>query len=440
MDMKISLKKSERGSVLVVALFTCLVLGVAVCSYVALLESRLKITYRSTAWNSAVPVLEAGIEEAMTHLKDDPNNPTANGWASGSLSGQTVYTKQRTFADGSYFYATIHNYLSNNPTIYSAGFVPPPLANPAYTNEYISRLVRIMATNPPTVKFNKAIAATGPITLSGGAAVDSFNSGNTNYSTNGRYDPAKRQANGNVATDSTANSALVISGNGDIYGQAATGPGGTITMSGNAAIGGLGWNQGIEPGYTNNDMNVAYPSNAAPAGSSSWLAPTSGTYAYNGTNYTYALGNVSNTIAGFTMSGQQSMVVTGNATLYVSGDVAISGQAYIYLAPGASLQLYVAGSSTALSGGGVVNGTGMAASFSYYGLSGNTRVDYSGNSGFIGTIDAPQAAFTVSGTAAMCGAAIVQSFTDSGGAAIHYDQGLGSSGPAGVTITGWVEL
>jgi choice-of-anchor A domain-containing protein len=77
----------------------------------------------------------------------------------------------------------------------------------------------------------------------------------------------------------------------------------------------------------------------------------------------------------------------------------------------------------------VINATGNAANFSYYGLTNNTTLSYSGSSPFIGTVYAPEASFTFSGAGGMYGAAVVDSYTLSGSTSFHYDQALsGSSG------------
>src|SRR5206468_4819333 len=88
-------------------------------------------------------------------------------------------------------------------------------------------------------------------------------------------------------------------------------------------------------------------------------------------------------------SDNKPMIVTGNATLWVTGDFKVSGTVphagYIYIAPGASLVLYVGRVSgdttttTSISGGGVVNDTGLPANFSYYGLPTNKTMTYSGS-------------------------------------------------------------
>jgi hypothetical protein len=424
--MKLLSKKREQGSILAVALFTGLAIGIVLATYLTLISSRYNLTVRSMEWNAAMPVLEAGLEEALTHLHDDPaTSPTANGWTSGTISGLQVYTKERHFTDGSYFYVWIYNATAHNPRIYSQGFVPAPLGQ-----GYISRRVVVGATNTPSV-FTKAIAATGAITLPSGV-VDGFNSSLGGYDT-----LTNRNATGNIATDSTNKPAVTVGKGGHVYGTVITGPGGTISVGSGGTVGDAPWNAsntGIEPGWTNNNMNVAFPSNQPPTGGP---FPTPTVTVAGGSNITY-LPTGKYQMSSFTSSGStKPMIVTGNATLWVTGNVAVQGSGYILINPGASLTLIVGGTAT-VSGGGVVNGTGLASDFSLVGLSGNTQITYSGSAAFIGTINAPQAAVTISGSADFYGAMIAKTVTITGGGSVHYDDTLGTVG--GLIVSSWTEL
>src|SRR5260370_41325531 len=107
--------KSDSGSVLVAALIMSAVLAIILGSYLTLLSSRNRITQRSQAWNEAIPVLEAGLEEAFTHLYDDSGSPAANGWSAVLINSNLVYQKTRYFTntsffnDQSYYVVTISN-------------------------------------------------------------------------------------------------------------------------------------------------------------------------------------------------------------------------------------------------------------------------------------------------------------------------------------------
>ena len=424
MHIKYRPNGSRQGSTVLLALFICVAIGIVLSSVLFLLQGRHTLAARAMVWNSALPIAEAGVEEALTHLHDDPGNVAANAWTASVVGGVTVYSKQRTFADGSYYSVSIENATTTSPNIFSTGFVPSPLKS----NQFISRTVVAGATNSPTV-FTKGIASTGTVTLSGSAVVDGYDS------RVGRYDAStNRNASGGIATDSKVAKAIDV-GTGHVYGTVNTGPGGTVSIGG-GAVGDVAWNasnSGIEPGYSNDTMNVSYPSNSPPTGS--FLTPV--VSSLGGSNITI-LANNSYQMSSFTSSDStKPMIVTGKATLWVTGDLTVQGSGYIYVAPGASLTLYLGGSAT-ISGGGVVNGTELPSNFSYIGLNSNSSFTYSGSAAFVGTINAPQAAATISGSAGAYGAVICGSYLSSGGSGFHYDQALAAGG--GLVVTSWSEL
>src|SRR5262249_38704685 len=134
-----------------------------------------------------------------------------------------------------------------------------------------------------------------------------------------------------------------------------------------------------------------------------YFTPVAGTV--NGTNYTYVFSDGDWQMSTFTLSGSQRAIVTGKARIYVTGNVNVSGSSCILLTGSSSnAMLYVGGSQCIVSGTGVVNGANKASNFSIWGLPACTQVTYSGSAALIGTIYAPEAALTLSGTAGMSGA------------------------------------
>lgn len=278
-----------------------------------------------------------------------------------------------------------------------------------------------------------AILTKGSITLSGGMTVDSFNSQDTNSSTAGRYDPSKRTDGGNIASDSNLQPAIstviTSSGGADVYGHAGTGPTGNISTSGNSSIGSLAWvnggNRGIQPGWLTNNVDISIPDAQLPGVTFLPLPQNSGKV--NGTNYTYVITNGNYQISSLSLSSSQNICVSGNVVLYFPAGFQMSGHAYIYIASGAKLTIYLGGNCT-LSGGGVVNGTGFATSCAFFGLPSCTSIQNSGSSEFIGTIYAPEAAFNMSGGGSSAinfvGAVVASSVSISGHYQFHYDESL----------------
>jgi hypothetical protein len=139
------------------------------------------------------------------------------------------------------------------------------------------------------------------------------------------------------------------------------------------------------------------------------------------------------------------MYVSGsNTVLYVTGNFSMSGGAQITLGPGATLKLYVAGSSGSIGGNGVIN-PGWALNFIYYGLPSNTSLSFAGNAAFTGAIYAPNADFSLNGggnnTYDFVGASVTKTATMNGHFNFHYDEALSKFGPMrGYVVTSWNEM
>jgi hypothetical protein len=424
--------RREQGNTLVLTLVMILTIGTVLASYLGLIGSRYRVTVRSQAWNTTMPVLEAGIEEALTHLQDDLNNPGANGWQLRTISGQQVYSKQRTFTDGSYFLVNIYNATpgaSNTPYVYSTGFVPSPLSS----SSFISRTAKVVGTNQPLFTF--AIGAVSTIQMNGnGLASDSFNSSNPALSTNGQYDPSKTSTNGSVASVYGP----VDFGNHSIAGSLDLGASATSTVSSSQVSGSI-----------NNDFNVSFPDVVLPT--TSWIPEA-----------TTLVGGI--TIAGITVGGTPTYDFT------TSGDYYISGSSDIQVEPGVTVRVrvdattfnpsnihilstngisgtlivYQVSGSASMSGNVTVD-SGRARNFYYYGLPGVTSITYGGNSSFIGVVYAPEANLTLNGGGSnngLIGASITKSINAMNGHYnFHFDEDLLSAGPSrAFVVTSWKEL
>ena len=435
--MRVRIGDKPRGLVLAVTMLTVVMVGLILTSYIALVVQVNAAVERSQNWNEAIPVLESGIEEALTQLYYAGTNGSllsSNGW---TLHADGLYHKKRTFSDGSYFKASIQP--ATNPVIMSTGFVAVVYRSGATTN-YISRQVQVIAQ--PQAVVPGGVNAKGTITISGAGYIDSFDSSNPTYSTGGLYVSSKREANALALTDSSASGAVSLAGSGLIYGSVTTGPSGTVTLGGGTAVGDIAWdgsNPGVEAGHSANDANVQFNDVSAPFAYGSGTTPSSGSYSYGGTNYNYLLGSGNYNMSSLSLSGIQTMAITGAATLYVAGSVSTANSAFIYIAAGGSLTLYVNG-SVSISGAGVVNGTQAASQCTIYGLPGCTTITCGNSGAYIGTIYAPEAAVTVSGAGGVSGGVSANTVTVSNSGAVHYDEHLAAGGGSGYVVMSWNEI
>jgi hypothetical protein len=427
----------QSGGILVVTIVVTSMMGVALASYLNLVQNQNLSTMRSQQWNLALPIAEAGIEEALAHLADvTTNNRAVNNWT--LTADRTAVERERWIGSNKFVVKITTN---EHPSITVEGYACNPNGIGLMTTP---RTVRVQTTN--AAMFAKGMVAKGLVDLKGNnIETDSFDSSNTNFSTNGRYDPAKRRAKGDIATNSGLTNSLNV-GNAKIRGKAATGPGGSVKVGSLGGVGDDAWyaagNTGVQTNSVTDDMNVSFPDVKEPPG---------GGYSYPNPrydidpNYAHYLNGGKYQMAVLTLTGSQIMYVAGDSLLWVTVTINISGNAKIVIAPGASLKLYMSGVDTYLGGNGVANETGSAFNFQYYGLPSNTSVVMGGNTSFTGTIYAPGADFSLGGggsdTYDFVGGSVTKTVQMNGHFRFHYDEALEPFGARrGYVITTWNEI
>jgi hypothetical protein len=419
-----------QGSTLMITLFMVCLLGFFVYAYLYLARAQRTLEARSQAWNSALALAEAGVEEALAQLNPGAPAPnvdrSANGWgaASGGLYGPVT----RTFSNlGTYSVVVTTDPF---PIIYSTGYVAVP-----YLSDTISRGIRVITTN--TALLTAAMATQYNIDLKGnGVGTDSFNSAIPTLSSNGYYVASKASTNGDIASIA----GIVNVGNGNVNGSVLLGPSATDTISKN----------GFVSGGVSNDFNVTFEDVVLP--SSTWLPTPSTNLVINAITYNYVFPDLPISAGGVTtyysISGLNgnlyvgtnqnvTVLITGNAspgTIRVAGTGTSAGK----------LSIYMDGTSFTLTGNDTVDG-GNAANLSYFGTTNNTSITFSGNASFTGTIYAPEADFKLGGggnnTYDFVGASVTKSVTMNGHFNFHFDENLLTAGPReGFVAHSWSEL
>jgi hypothetical protein len=436
MKLLIHQRRQTEGSALMISIVITGIIGVSLVGYLDLVGHQQKMLTRAQYWNFALPAAEAGIEDALTHLHyyARGSNVVGNGWEAKSDSG--TYGKSNALT-GSRYSVTLTASGNMRPVrIVSEGFIRLPPAN----NE-IKRTIEVLASRFSL--FPKGMVAKGQIDMSGNnVRTDSFDSENPFYSTGGQYDVNKAKDSGDVATNSGLINSVNV-GNADIYGHVATGPGGSVAVGPNGAVGNFEWHRfhdGIQPGWATDDMNVSFPDIDPPY--SSGTAPSGDRI--DGVNYAYVLGRDNYYLNELSIAGQQVILVTNNAVLFVNGTLSMEGQSQIVIAPNASLKLYVNGPAD-IGGNGILNQNSYATNFFYYGCTNNTSLKLSGNAEFTGVIYAPQADFDLGGggnnSYDFVGASVSKTVKMNGHYNFHYDEALGRYGATSeYLITSWREL
>lgn len=427
-------KSSQHGSVLLITLAVLVIIGLGFASYLTLVQSQHRLVAESQAWNTALTLAEAGIEEGLAQINasfgTNYTGSTATNW--GAPSGGIYGPRTNSLTNGSYSTVIIQG--TPSPTIIATGYATVP-----FNSVPIRRVVQVTTTNIPA--FGLAMGVQMDITTKGNnLTVDSYDSSDPLHSTNGMYNAATHKAGGDIASVG----GFVNIQNADIYGKLLTGPSGSYSI-GNGFVGDLSWNVNgqIEPGWYRNDFNALIRDVDTPY-TSGYSIP-----AGTGTN-TYAIGSGDYYVNGdLVLNQNETLYVGGNARLYVTGNINMKSQnnCFITIAPGGSLILYCGTTDGAAVSAQLtqVNTAGNASTFQYWGLPSNTAITWNGNNSYVGTVYAPEAAFSCGGGGSTDfdyqGACVVYSASMNGHFNFHFDENLSRLGPpTGFSIISWREL
>jgi len=315
---------------------------------------------------------------------------------------------------------------------FTNGILTPRLLTAPQVSRRVEAVVR------PVSAFDQAIMSVGVVDLTNqNIVVDSYDSTDPTKSTNGLYDPVKRQENGDIATDGQ----LIEAGNAQIYGDVATNAG---TVSGAANI------TGIE--------RTDFYQEPISLGAPSWSTWNSSPSLVTGTttiNADATKGSAASryTLSSISLSGNKTLTVAGNPNgsqtyieIYVTGDISVSGTGQIVVQPGVTATIYFAG-NVDISGNGVLNSNNQPSDLMLYGIQPPTdtseHVSIGGNSQITASVYAPGHDVTVNGGGTnghVYGSVVGKTVTMTGVSNLHYDERLGSTGVVNnYKIVSWFE-
>jgi hypothetical protein len=469
---------SQAGSTIVIALGFLGVLAIigAVCFQVV--QSRYRQVHQTAAFEEALLASEAGIDLAVNELRKGLYDPT-NAWTGWSSSNSTAssspsYDPTTNTSTSDYYnskvllrqgeggqtsYAAIsvdapstlyvpstgdqwYRVRSLGVATISGGVVPAGdsldlslrrfdfIVDHRTRKPTLPKATRLVeAIVKPVGTFRLALLGVQSINMNNhNIVVDSYDSRDPNKSTNGLYDSAKRQQNGNIATDGT----LIDAGSAQIYGSAST-DGGTVLNATNVT-------GTISSDFYQDIFPVVAPSVLSdPSLTSTSISSKTTLNASAGSPASYNL-------TGISLSGNDTLTFAGasdgSATyvqIIVKGDITTSGNAQIILGTGVHLRIFVSG-DVKLEGNGILN-PGAPLNLQLYGLDRPTNADGSpqspgemkiaGNGGFAGTVYAPGYNVDMVGggnTDSIYGSFVGWTVNMTGVQSVHYDEALGSGG------------
>jgi hypothetical protein len=413
---------NKKGSIAFALLLVIVFLILGVALLVRSMNENLAATRMANA-TSALWVAEAGLQQLLYEY--NVNNCTNMVQA----STPSVHCASCTSCggDSKILSGTLNGYgdyditLNNAGTsVQSIGSVPDRSA----TNR-ISRTVQSTIGRPAI--FGNGIFAKGQVTISNNALVDSYNS------SNGLYGGQNVNHNGNVGSNGTTAGVVTINNNGDVYGNVATGPGGTVVQGNGSTV----------SGTITDNANVSLPSVEVPdsltslSSSGALTLGNNGTATINGGDYRYT--NLS-------FANNAVLTINGDVRLYLTGNEALTSQNNVVLnvTSGSSLTIYADGIVDLKNNITINNVAKNPAKFLIYSTysSNTTGVQLSNNGqSFVG-VYAPNTGVNISNNNGLFGAVVGKTVVLDNNAEVHYDEALNTmANPYEESvITNWQEV
>lgn len=448
--------KSQRGSLLIVAMILCAIIGIALVSYIQVGRTALKLSNRSLYNNAAMNFAEQGLEEAVFAINQMVADPgyswSGAGWSVSGGNAQRKWTNvplsQNTTGE---YRVYISGYNSTAPIIISRSIIKLADASSAP----IEKWVRV--TLGGSSRYANGLVAKNSVLFKGNnASVDSFHStrnddGSLRASPVG-YSSAVRRDRGTVGSISVATDAVLVK-QADVWGYVSTGgtdP--TSSVGKNGSI--LGADSSYDPDtWTSTKVDPERVSTTFSASFDPETQPTSSVPTLGSVTSPTTLGTAggATTIvcSSISLSGNGNVVkFQGDVTLLITAPaggtaIKISGNnSGITILANSSLKIYTAGDID-LTGQGVGNQTGFAKNFEIIGTSTSSAQDIkiAGGGNFVGKIYAPNADVTINGDGSMIGSVVADNITLTGNAAFHYDEALGEpEGTSPYRVSKWEEL
>lgn len=456
---KFSRRAKQGASALIIVVVGVTVLSMIIGAVLFSVSSSYRTIAHAANWQESLLTAETGADFAMGALRKTLSDPETawDGWQSTDSNGQPLPTGNRKYelpalnssggAGSSGAFVEIdapptlrdaagqqwYRIRSTGVAVLAGGFgVDADKADTslrklslrwdrkngqAVSAPLASRMVEVIA-RPSS--FENAIIAQGRISMnSWRIEVDSYDSKDPAKSTNGAYDEAKRQQNGDVAT----NGQIVDAGNAYIHGDVLTNAG---TVTGAANVTG--------------EQRTDFYQELLPVKKPTWSSIISSpTYVENTTTLTG--GTKANPtrykLAWITLSGGKILTLAPSATgvdsymeIWVPGNINLSGNGGINVKPNAYVKIFVEG-NVSITGNGIVNESQRPASVQLFGITPEDASPRSfaltGNGSFTGAVYAPDHVVTLSGGGSngnYFGSIVAKTVTMSGNTAVHYDESL----------------
>jgi len=451
------LLKTNRGSVLIVALIFAGVIALVLSSSLSLALNSNKLADQSYAFNAAQNLADTGLEHALWALDN------SGAWATGGFSLRSGYTTQY---QGAFPSSTTYYPLSRG----AKGQIKVWVDNTTTTPHAVVQAIVKLGSGRTISKYAEAYLlqrsfSTGGMVAKNGidftghsTLVDSWVSYDDDVSTANDvpYSTTVRRANAHFATPGVINQQ-----NAQVFGYASIGSddnsglnvGATGILSGNFSAS----NGTVDYTRVTHDFAENFPEFSAPSGGISLGAINSASNFTGGTSSTPVIYSTPSVTIGTADTMNIGTPTTpAYVTLVVVGDINFNGSAKIIINPGSKLTLYVGGNIYMSGSESIVNGDAsnttatmnMPSNFTLIGTRTSDQVSTSGYSSWTiqggsymsAVVYAPNANITIGGNGDTYGSVVGNTVSMNSGN-FHQDESLGNVRKTGLwAIAKWREL
>lgn len=447
-------RAKTRGSLLIVAMLLCAVIGISLASYISLGRTSQTISNRALYNNGAVNLAENGMEEAMYAINQMVLDSTYT-WPNWTNDGTNAWRKWSSFTFDQNATGVCRVYVEN----YLGTLAPTIVARSTVTLGGVSSAPIekwIKVTLAKTSKFANGLVAKQTISFSGNnATVDSWNSDPDHNTATPAipYSSAVKNDDGSVGSISVSVGSVAVQ-NADIFGYVATG-GSPATVGSNGLVGPFGTTSGtIAAGHSSTDFSASFDNVTAPttatynsiaAITTTTTLPGAVAAAADGKYYISCDSvNFNNKALNITAGMEVILKLTNTGTAISIG----GGSGAINIGLAAKLIIYTDG-DISIAGNGVMNGGTTTATANQpincqiWGTktTGTQNITIAGNGALSATVYAPQGSIKINGNGDVLGSIVGNDITVVGNALFHYDESLSDFGAGNpYRVVAWKEL
>ncbi len=365
--------KSNRGSVMLVALIFAAILAIALTSYLKLSLGAGKLANRSFYLNAAQNVADTGLERVLWALNHEVIYPSPTHWTTGGFNARTGFTNeyQGIFPSSGTFY-TLSGGAKAQVKVWVGDFVSATqtwraVAEATVTLGDGTTLTKMAETYLQQRAWgDRGMVSRNGMQFNGSIRVDSWNSHSDTTST---ADDVPYSAGIATAEAQIASPELIALQNADIFGYAAIGTDDIsgITVGATGRLGGFSAANGfIDTTRVTYDFTASFPDIPAPTNSGSTagyalpaitntlLLPRTGDVSTGGVYYYYVPSAALNSSDAINIGSTAAAKVT----IVFSGNVTMGGTSQVIINPDSSLKIYTPADFVMIGSTGIQNGTG----------------------------------------------------------------------------------